>query len=232
MQNRMRAVRQFRCADVTRCDGISGDADVRKLACDAADHRVHAALGRVVHRVIHQPGAHRVRADVDYATVASRDHVRQHRSYAINGRPQVVVDGGPQRLLGVLEGGQDYPAAGVADQNVDIAERLDRCAHQVVCRAGSVEVAGESARDTRMLVYALQIVLAASRSENRCAIGNQTRRDTQADTGSGSGDNCCPASQWAAHRMIATSPTDRRSVMSNSALLEAIRKPPTLRRNR
>src|SRR6202022_3997133 len=110
--------------------------------------------------MVHQPGAHRVGADVDDATVTSRHHVRQQRSYTVDGSPQVVVDGCGQRLLGVFEGGANQPAAGVVDQNVDMTESLDRHTYQVVGHARLVEFADEAAGDRRMRVHALQVFLA------------------------------------------------------------------------
>ena len=120
----------------------------------------------VVHGVIHQPGTHRVGTDVDDATMATRNHVRQYRTNTIDRRPQVVVDGGPQRLLGVLERWPDHAAAGIVDQNVDVAESLGRRRHHLVSHARLVELAGEGARDGRMLVHAFQIFLAAGSREN------------------------------------------------------------------
>ena len=135
-------------------------------------------------------------------------------------------------LLGVLEGGANHASAGVVDQNVDMTERLDRRGRQVVGRAGLVQFADEAAGDLRMLIYALQVFLAAGRCENRGAVGDQPHGDSQANTGGGAGHDRRPAAQCADHRMIATSATERRSVISNSARFKATRKPPSPQRSR
>ena len=113
-----------------------------------------------------------------------------------------------------------------------MAELLDRRRHQIVGHSGLVEFADEATGDRRMPVHPFQVFLAAGRRKNRGAIGDQPRRDAQPDTRGGAGHDGSPPAQCASHRMIATSATERRSVMSNSALLNAIRKPPSLRRSR
>ena len=158
--------------------------------------------------------------------------MRQYRSHAVDRRPQVVVDGGPQRLFGVFQGWPDHPATGVVDQNIDVAERTDRRGDQVVGHAGLVEFADEPAGYRRLLVDVVQVFFAAGRRENRCAIGDKARSDAQADTRRRASDDRRPAAQCVAHRMIATSATSRRSVMSSSARLAAMRKLPSVRRNR
>ena len=193
---------------------------------------MHTALGGVVHRVVHQPGPHRIGTDVDDASVTARNHVREYRSHAVDRRPQVVVDGGPQRLFGVFEGWPDHPATGVVDQNIDVAERTDRRRDEVVGRAGLVEFADEPAGDRRLLVDVVQVFFAAGRRENRCAIGDEACSDTQADTRCRAGDDRRAAAECVTHRMIATSATSRRSVMSSSARLAAMRKLPSVRLNR
>ncbi|GFG82849.1 hypothetical protein MPRG_61250 (plasmid) [Mycobacterium paragordonae] len=70
----------------------------------------------------------------------------------------------------MLERRQDHAAAGVVDQNIDMAERLDSRGHQVVGRTWLVEFSDEAAGDGRVLIHAFQVLLGAGRRENRGAI--------------------------------------------------------------
>ena len=110
--------------------------------------------------------------------------------------------------------------------------RRSRSFDQVVGHAGLLELADEAARDVNLVQDLLQVLLGPRRGENAGAVGGKPPCDTQPDTGRGPGDDGGPARQRGAHRMIATSETARRSVMSSSARLNAIRNPLSDRRSR
>ena len=127
---------QLRGEGVGRRDRVHRDPRVGELAGQPGGHGVHAALGGVVDGVVGEPVAHGLGADVDDPPAAAGHHVRKDRQCRAQGGPQVVVDRGAQRVLGVLERRADHAAAGVVDQDVDAAELADGGGQQLVREAG------------------------------------------------------------------------------------------------
>jgi hypothetical protein len=94
--------------------------------------------------VVVQTVAHRVGSDVHDPSVARLEHVRQHGSAAVDGRPEIPIDGLAHALLGVLKEWLDNPASRVVDENVDAPEPVECCGRHAVRACGSGHVRHES----------------------------------------------------------------------------------------
>ena len=93
-----------------------------------------------------------------------------------------------------------------------------RC-DEIVCRTGLLEFPDEPAGDGGPRAHLGEVIAGAGCGEHPGAIGDQALGYAQSDAGGGSCDDRGSTRQGTAHKMIATSPTCRRSVRSSSTRL-------------
>src|SRR5258707_457828 len=102
-------------------DAVDCDVVFRKLESESRGKAVDTTLCGVISSMGIKSGVHRVGADVDDAPIFAFDHVRQDGPCTPDRRPEIAVDGLPQRLRRVLEERPYQPAAGVIHKDVNPA---------------------------------------------------------------------------------------------------------------